>query len=204
MLPLGADRSIERRKAMSWSLDPHHTHVGFSAKHLGVATVRGRFTKVEAALELDDPEDPTTGRGTVTIDAASVDTGNEQRDGHLRGADFLDVEKYPTITFTLMSVERAGDDYKVVGGLTIKDVTKDVTLNYEHSGVVVDPFGNTKVGGSLAGTIERSQWGLQWNVALARGGWLVSEKVKIEIDGELAQDKEEAAESASAEAATRA
>jgi polyisoprenoid-binding protein YceI len=189
---------------MGWSLDPHHTHVGFSAKHLGVATVRGRFGKVDAELELDDPEDPTTGRGTVTIDAASIDTGNEQRDAHLRSADFLDVEKYPTITFTVKRVERAGDDYRVVGDLVIKGVSKEVTLDYEHSGVVVDPFGNTKVGGTLTGTINRSDWGLKWNVPLGQGGWLVSEKVKIEIDGELAQEKDEAAESAQAEAATTA
>ena len=189
---------------MGWTLDPHHTHVGFSAKHLGVATVRGSFTKVDAEVELDDPEDPTTGRGTVTIDAASITTNNEQRDGHLRSPDFLDVEKYPTITFTVKKVERAGDDYKVVGDLTIKDITNEVTLDYEHSGVVVDPFGNTKVGGTLSGTIERSKWDLKWNVPLGGGGLLVSEKVKIEIDGELAQEKDESTESAQAEAATTA
>ena len=189
---------------MGWTLDPHHTHVGFSAKHLGVATVRGSFTKVDAEVELDDPEDPTTGRGTVTIDAASITTNNEQRDGHLRSPDFLDVEKYPTITFTVKKVERAGDDYKVVGDLTIKDITNEVTLDYEHSGVVVDPYGNTKVGGTLSGTIERSKWDLKWNVPLGGGGLLVSEKVKIEIDGELAQEKDESTESAQAEAATTA
>src|SRR5579884_2374980 len=96
---------------MSWTLDPHHTSVAFSAKHLGVATVRGRFTKVDAELELDNPDDPTTASGTVTIDAASIDTGNEQRDGHLRNADFLDVEKYPTITFRVKSIE-PGDDHE--------------------------------------------------------------------------------------------
>ena len=189
---------------MGWTLDPHHTNVGFSAKHLGVATVRGHFAKVDADLELDNPEDPTTGRGRVTIDATSITTGNEQRDAHLRSPDFLDVEKYPTITFTGKRVERDGDDFKVVGDLTIRDVTREVTLDYEHSGVVVDPFGNTKVGGTLSGTIERDQWGLKWNVPLGGGGLLVSEKVKLEIDGELAQDKDEVAESAKAEAAISA
>jgi polyisoprenoid-binding protein YceI len=187
---------------MSWTLDPHHTYVGFSAKHLGVATVRGHFTKVDAEVELDDPEDPTTGRGTVTVDTASITTGNEQRDAHLRSPDFLDVEKYPTLTFTVKKVERSGDDYRVVGDLTIKNITNEVTLDYEHSGVVVDPFGNTKVGGTLAGVIGRSSWDLKWNVPLGGGGLLVSEKVKIEIDGELGQDKDEVAESAQAEAAT--
>jgi polyisoprenoid-binding protein YceI len=195
---------LKGRRAMGWTLDPHHTYVGFSAKHLGVATVRGHFATVDAEVELDDPEDPTTGRGTVTVNAASMTTDNEMRDGHLRGPDFLDVEKYPTITFTVKRVERAGDDFRVVGDLTIKNISNEITLDYEHSGVVVDPYGNTKVGGTLSGTIERSKWDLKWNVPLGGGGLLVSEKVKIEIDGELGQEKAEAAESAQAEAATTA
>jgi polyisoprenoid-binding protein YceI len=185
---------------MSWTLDPHHTYVGFSAKHLGVATVRGHFNKVEAEVELDDPEDPTTGRGTVEIDAASVDTGNEQRDGHLRSADFLDVENYPNIVFALKTVTRDGGDYKATGDLTIKGITNEVTLDYEHSGAVLDPFGNKKVGGTLTGIVDRSQWGLKWNVPLGEGGFLVSEKVKLEIDGELAEDKGAVPESSQAEA----
>lgn len=189
---------------MSWTLDPHHTTVGFSARHLGVATVRGRFGRVDAAVELDDANDPTTARGTVTIDAASIDTGNEQRDGHLRGADFLDVEKYPSITFALKSVERSGGDFKVAGDLTIRDVTREVTLDYEHNGAVVDPYGNTKVGGTLTGTIDRTQWDLKWNVPLGGGGLLVSEKIRLEIDGELGEDKPEVAASAQGEAGTTA
>lgn len=189
---------------MSWTLDPHHTIVGFSGKHLGVATVRGRFNNVDAEVELDNPEDPTTASGTVTIDAASITTSDDQRDGHLRSPDFLDVEKYPTITFTLKSVERAGDDFKVRGDLTIKDITEEIALDYEHSGAVVDPYGNTKVGGTLTGTIDRTKWGLKWNVPLGGGGLLVSEKIKLEIDGELGQDKEAVAEAAQAEAGTTA
>ncbi len=189
---------------MGWTLDPHHTSVAFSAKHLGVATVRGHFTKVDAEVSLDDPDDPTTASGTVTIDAASITTGNEQRDGHLRSPDFLDVEKYPTITFKLTSVEQAGDLHKVRGDLTIKDVTNQVELDYEHNGVVVDPYGNTKVGGTLTDTIDRTKWGLVWNVPLGGGGLLVSEKVKLEIDGELGKDKDEVAESAQAEAGATA
>jgi polyisoprenoid-binding protein YceI len=183
---------------MGWTLDPYHTSVAFSAKHLGVATVRGQFTKVDAEVALDDPSDPTTARGTVTIDAASITTANEQRDGHLRNADFLDVEKYPTITFKLKSVEPAGDGHKVRGDLTIKDVTNEIVLDYEHNGVVVDPYGNTKVGGTMTGTLDRTRWGLKWNVPLGGGGLLVSEKVKLEIDGELGEVKDEAAETADA------
>jgi polyisoprenoid-binding protein YceI len=189
---------------MPWSLDPHHTSVTFSAKHLGVATVRGSFGQVTADLELDDPNDPTTGRGTVTIQAASITTGSEQRDGHLKSADFLDVEHSTEIVFTLKSIKRDGDNYKVTGDLTIKGVTKEITLDYEHSGSVVDPFGNTKVGGTLTGTINRSDWGLTWNVPLGGGGFLVSEKVKLEIDGELTLEKPAEAEPAAAEAAAGA
>ena len=179
---------------MSWSMDPHHTQVTFSAKHLGVSTVRGHFNQITSDLDLDDPNDPTTGRGSVTIQTASVDTGNDMRDGHIKGADFFDVEKYPAITFTLKSIAKAGDDYKVTADLTIKDVTKEITLDYEHNGSVVDPFGNTKVGGTLTGSINRSDWGLAWNVPLGTGGLLVGEKVKLEIDGELGLDKAPEAE----------
>ncbi len=185
---------------MSWTLDPYHTSVAFSAKHLGVATVRGHFNKVDAQIELDDPEDPTTGRGKVTIDAASITTDNEQRDGHLRSADFFDVEKYPTITFEAKSVTRSGDDFKVAGDLTIKDVTKEIALDYKHGGVVVDPYGNKKVGGTLTGSFNRTDWDLKWNVALGGGGLLVGERIKLEIDGELAEDKDAATGSAQAEA----
>jgi polyisoprenoid-binding protein YceI len=179
---------------MSWSMDPHHTQVTFSAKHLGVSTVRGHFNQITSDLDLDDPNDPTTGRGSVTIQTASIDTGNDMRDGHIKGADFFDVEKYPTITFTVKSIAKAGNDYKVTADLTIKDVTKEITLDYEHNGSVVDPFGNTKVGGTLTGSINRSDWGLAWNVPLGTGGLLVGEKVKLEIDGELGLDKAPEAE----------
>lgn len=188
---------------MTWSLDPHHTAVSFSAKHMGVATVRGRFDDVTADLELDDPNDPTTGSGTVTVKAASVNTGSEMRDNHLRSPDFFDAEKYADIVFKLKSISKAGDDkYKVTGDLTIKGITKEITLDYEHSGSVVDPYGNTKVGGTLTGTVNRTDWGLVWNVPLGGGGLLVGEKVKLEIDGELAQDKPAADAEAAAEGAT--
>jgi polyisoprenoid-binding protein YceI len=186
---------------MAWTLDPAHTSVSFSAKHLGVATVRGQFNKVNAELELDDPADPTTGRGKVIIDAASIDTGNEMRDGHLRNADFLETEKYPTIVFVVKGIRPGrGDKYEVTGDLTIRDATREITLDYEHNGSVVDPMGNVKVGGTLSGVIDRTDWGLRWNVPLGGGGLLVSEKVKLEIDGELAQSKEAIAEEVAEEA----
>jgi len=175
---------------MAWTLDPHHTTVSFSAKHLGVATVRGHFNNVDAEIELDNPDDPTTGRGTITIEAASVDTANEGRDNHLRAADFLDVERFPQIRFEVKGVQRKGDQFEVIGDLTLHGVTRETTFDYEHSGLATDPYGNVKVGGSLTGSINRSDWGLTWNVPLGGGGLLVSDKVKIEVDGELAQVKE--------------
>jgi polyisoprenoid-binding protein YceI len=187
---------------MAWTLDTNHTSVAFSAKHLGVATVRGRFTKVSGELDVDNPNDPTTASGTITIDASSIDTGNDQRDSHLRAADFFDVEKYPTITFRVSRVEKNGDDYRVDGDLTIREVTKPLSLAYEHGGVVTDPYGNTKVGGTLTGTINRGDWGLTWNVPLGGGGLLVGDKIKLEVDGEITESKEASEQSAQAETET--
>ena len=114
------------------------------------------------------------------------------------------MEKYPDIVFKLTKVTRKGDQYEVVGDLTIKDVTKEITLDYEHNGLATDPYGNVKVGGTLTGTINRTDWGLVWNVPLGSGGWLVGEKVKLEIDGELALEKPADAEPAAAGAAAGA
>jgi len=176
---------------MPWTIDPAHTAITFSAKHLGVAMVRGHFTKFAGNVDIDDPNDPTTGRGRIVIDAASITTGHEQRDGHLRSPDFLDVEKYPDIVFEAKSVTPAADGgHKVTGDLTIRDVTRSITLDYEHSGVATDPYGNVKTGGTLTGIIDRTAWGLRWNVPLGGGGLLVSEKIKLEIDGEIGQVKE--------------
>ena len=149
-------------------------------------------------------ERPTFHGGTVTIQAGSISTNSEQRDGHLKSADFLDVEKYPEIVFTLTSIAPDGDGFKVTGDLKIKEITKSITLDYEHNGSVVDPFGNTKVGGTLTGSINRSDWDLKWNVPRGGGGLLVGEKVKLEIDGELGLDKPAEAEPAAAEAAAGA
>ncbi len=167
---------------MAWVLDPHHTAVSFSAKHLGVSTVRGRFTKVDGEIDLDDPNDPTTARGTVVVETASVDTGNEGRDQHLRGADFFEVEKYPTITFKSTKVEGRGDSYKLTGDLTIKDVTRPVTLDVTSEGQGTSPWGTTVAAYSASTTINRKDFGLNWNVALETGGVLVGKKVRIELN----------------------
>lgn len=184
---------------MTWTIDPAHTTVGFSARHMGLSTVRGSFTRFDGSIELD-PGNPASASGRIEIDLASINTGNEQRDGHLVSPDFFDVERHPTMVFDLKSVSPAGDDaYEVVGDLTIKGITREVRLSYDHAGEGTDPFGNRKLGGSLSGVIKRSDWGLVWNVPLEGGGWLVSDKIKIEVDGQLVASRADAEAEAEAE-----
>lgn len=184
---------------MAWTIDPAHTTVGFSARHMGLSTVRGRFTDFAGTVDVDPSDLPRT-RGKVEIRTASVDTGNEQRDGHLKSGDFFDVEHFPVMTFDVKSIaHKGGSDYEVTGDLTIKDVTREVRLDYEHAGEGKDPWGNRKLGGTLTGSISRADWGLTWNVALEAGGLLVSDKIKIEVEGQLAESKEAVKEEASAE-----
>lgn len=175
---------------MAWTIDTAHTTVGFVARHMGLSKVRGQFTSFDGTIE-GDPSDITTAQARFEVDLGSVESGSADRDGHLKSADFFDVEKHPKMIFVSKSITPAGDDtYKVVGDLTIKGVTKEVELTYEHGGDTVDPFGNRKLGGTLTGTIKRSDWGLTWNVALETGGWLVSDKIAIEIDLQVAESKE--------------
>lgn len=185
---------------MAWTIDTAHTHVGFVARHMGLSKVRGQFTSFKGEVEAEG-SDITSARGRVEVDMASIDTGNADRDGHVKGVDFFDVEKFPTMIFESAKVTGSGDEYKVTGNLTIKGVTKEVEFDYEHGGDSVDPFGNRKVGGTLTGTVNRRDWGLNWNVPLDAGGVLVSEKIKLEIDFQLAESQEAVQEEAEAEAA---
>ena len=185
---------------MAWTIDTAHTNVGFVARHMGLSKVRGQFTSFRGEVE-GDPADITTAKARLEIDTASVDSGSPDRDAHLKSADFFDVEKYPTMTFVTRSIEADGDGYKVVGDLTIKGQTRPVELRYEHGGDVQDPFGDRKIGGSLSGTIKRSDWGLVWNVPLDAGGWLVSDKVQLEIDLQVAKAREVIEQEARAETA---
>jgi polyisoprenoid-binding protein YceI len=171
---------------MAWQLDTAHTSVGFIARHMGLSKVRGTFRTVSGEIE-GDPDDVTSARARIEVDLSSIDTGNPDRDAHLKSADFFDAEKHPTMTFVTKGVEPAGEIYKVRGDLTIKGETREVELDYEHGGESKDPYGNRKVGGSLTGTIKRSEWGLTWNVPLDTGGWLVSDNVKLEIDFQAAE-----------------
>jgi polyisoprenoid-binding protein YceI len=172
--------------ASTWEIDPAHTAVQFAVRHLMVSTVRGRFRKVQGTATVDDA-DPTKSSVTATIDAASIDTGNEKRDAHLRQPDFLDVEKHPTLTFTSKSVASAGaNKWKVTGDLTLHGVTKQVVLDVEGSPApTADPYGNVKLGGVATTTIKRSDYGISWNKALETGGVVVGDDVQITIDIEL-------------------
>jgi polyisoprenoid-binding protein YceI len=185
---------------MAWVIDPAHTTIGFSARHMGLSTVRGRFTRFEGTIEYD-PEDVLSSKARLEIDVASIDTGQEQRDQHLRSSDFFEVETYPKMVFVSKEIGPKRDDtYSVIGDLTIKDVTHEVELTYEHAGEGIDPYGNRRVGGTLNGSISRSDWGLKWNVALETGGWLVSDKIKLEIEVQATENFEAVEERAGAEA----
>jgi polyisoprenoid-binding protein YceI len=172
---------VQFPKAGTWTLDPVHTTIEFEARHLMVAKVRGRFAEFEGALRI--AEDPTQSSVTVTIRAATLDTQTQQRDEHLRSADFLEVDKYPEITFVSTAVEHdEDDDWKVRGDLTIHGVSRPVTLKTEYSGVVTDPWGGQRAGFSAETKIDREDWGLTWNQALETGGWLVGKEIKIRLE----------------------
>jgi len=166
---------------MTWQLDPAHSAITVSAKHMMVSTVRAAL----AIRELDiafDPEAPEGSRVSAVLDAASINTGVEARDAHLRSADFLDAETYPTITFRSTGIERRGDRWQLHGDLTIRDVTRPVTLDAEIGGLVPDMRGGRRAAFSAFAKIPREDWGLTWNVALESGGWLVSKQFTVEID----------------------
>ena len=165
-----------------YEIDGAHSTIGFTAKHMMFTTFSGQFTDFEGQVEVDG-EDYTTARGEFTIRTASVNTNAQQRDDHLRSADFFEAEKYPTMTFRSTGVTRQGDDYKVTGDLTIRDVTRPIDLTVTVEGrVAKDAFGKERVGISARGKINRKDFGLNWNVALETGGWLVSETVNLEIE----------------------
>ena len=164
-----------------YTLDVSHSRLGFVARHAMVTKVRGQFGAFTGTARIDEAN-PSASQVDLSIDVASIETGSADRDGHLKSGDFFDAETYPTITFTSTKVERDGDDWNITGDLTIKDVTKPVTIEFEQTGSAVDPFGNTRVGFEGDVTVNRKDWGLTWNAALETGGVLVSEKIKLEFD----------------------
>ncbi len=167
--------------AGTWAIDPTHSEVGFVARHLMVTKVRGSFTDVTGTVQVG--QDIGDSVANVTIKTASVSTGTADRDTHLRSADFFDVDTYPEITFVSTSYD--GDT--LTGDLTIKGVTKPVTLDVEFNGVATDPWGNDKAAFEATGELNRTDWGLTWNANLEKGGVLVSEKIKLVIDVQLAK-----------------
>ncbi len=165
----------------TWAIDPTHSEVGFVARHLMVTKVRGSFTDVTGTVQVG--QDIGDSVANVTIKTASVSTGTADRDTHLRSADFFDVDTFPEITFVSTSYD--GDT--LTGDLTIKGVTKPVTLDVEFNGVATDPWGNDKAAFEATGELNRTDWGLTWNANLEKGGVLVSEKIKLVIDVQLAK-----------------
>ncbi|PSS44446.1 YceI family protein [Arthrobacter woluwensis] len=162
----------------TWTLDPSHSEAAWTVRHAGISKVRGTFGDLAATVTVTDNDAVVD----ATIQSASISTGDANRDGHVKGEDFFDVENHPTLTFKSTSLEGDGEDYKLNGELTIKGVSVPVTFDAEFGGVAVDPFGNTRAGVSAETTISRKEFGLTWNAALEAGGVLVSDKVKINLE----------------------
>jgi polyisoprenoid-binding protein YceI len=166
----------------TYTIDPTHSRIGFVARHAMVTKVRGSFNDFEGSGYFD-AEDATNSRLALTIQAASIDTRNPDRDGHLRSNDFFDMENHPEITFSSTAVEQVDtENYRVTGDLTIKGVTKPVIVDFEYTGTAIDPYGNTRIGFEGKTTVHRKDWGVNWNAALEAGGVLVSEKVTLEFE----------------------
>jgi polyisoprenoid-binding protein YceI len=165
----------------TWEIDASHSNVGFVARHLMISKVRGNFQKVSGELTIG--ETPEASSVTATIDAASIDTADEMRDGHLRSPDFLDVEKYPTLEFRSTYARQLDEaNGRLQGELRIRDVTRPVSLDVSYLGLVTDPFGNEKAVFSAETEIDREEFGITWNKALETGGVLVGRRVKVELE----------------------
>jgi polyisoprenoid-binding protein YceI len=175
---------LELPTPATFSVDPVHSHVGFSVRHMMIAKVRGRFTQFTGTLEV--AEDPLQSQLSVDVELASVDTRDEDRDGHLRSADFFDVENHPTMSFRSTGLERASDgQFRVNGDLTVHGVTRPLTLDVSFDGVGQDPWGNQRLGFSASGELNREDFGLTWNQVLDTGGVMLGKQVRLEIETEF-------------------
>jgi polyisoprenoid-binding protein YceI len=168
--------------AGTWNIDPGHTELAFIGRHFMLTKVRGRFTSVTGAIRI--AEDPAGTTAEVTVDMASVESGNEARDEHLRSADFFDVVNHPTATFSGRVARWHRAHGQMIGELTIRDVTRPLTLDVEYTGHAADPWGGQRAVFAAAGTLNREDWGLTWNMPLDNGGLLVSKEIRIEIEME--------------------
>jgi polyisoprenoid-binding protein YceI len=175
---------------MSWKIDSAHSEITFSVRHLMVSNVRGRFERFSGVVNFDE-ENPQNSSVEVQIEAASINTREPQRDAHLRSPDFLNADQFPYLTFKSKRIEVLDDSHgRIIGDLTIRDVTREVVLDVVFNGKVKSPFGFTTAGFSASTKINRKDWGLVWNVALETGGVLVGEEVNIQIEVELIKEKE--------------
>jgi polyisoprenoid-binding protein YceI len=179
------EEQATRTGISTWQIDPNHSLVEFSAKHMMITTVKGRFGKVSGIITVDE-RNPDRSQVGAEIDVASIDTRTDERDQHLRSADFLDVEQYPTITFESRRIEGSsknpGDEFRVIGDLTIRGTTREVTLDAVYEGMGKDPWGGQRVSFSATTKIDRRNFGLTWNQALEAGGVLVGSDIKISIE----------------------
>jgi polyisoprenoid-binding protein YceI len=180
--------NVETKRAMvrvppgTWTVDPIHSSVGFKIKHMMIATVRGQFSEFEGTIVAAE-DDPANSHAMGTVKVASIDTGNADRDAHLRSPDFFDAEQYPDITFESTRIRHIdGGTFSLAGNLTIRDVTREVEMEARVEGADTDPWGMERVGISVRGTINRTDFGLKWQERLAAGGMLVGEDVTIQID----------------------
>ena len=181
----------------TYQIDPVHSRVGFVTRHMTVSLIRGHFREYQGTVTTQG-DDPGSAQVDLVIQAASVDTGMEMRDNHLRGDDYFAVEKYPELRFQSKSIEPAGGGrYRVTGDLTIRDTTKPVTLDGELGGPVQDPFGNTRAGVTLTGAISRKEFGLTANPTIEGGGPVIADEVRLEVEAEFTKVKEEAEASVS-------
>jgi polyisoprenoid-binding protein YceI len=172
--------SINDLTAGTWNIDGSHSTVGFTARHLMITKVRGRFGAVEGAITIS--EDRLMSSVAATVQMASIDTGDAGRDDHVRSADFFDVENFPTMSFVSTGVGGDGAEYSLTGDLTIKGITKSVEFDVEFDGVGGDPWGGTRVGFTAEAEINRKDWGIDFNMVLDTGGVMVSDKIKVQLD----------------------
>ena len=178
-------QKMENSVKTKWGIDPTHSEVAFKVKHLMITNVKGTFKEFEASI-FTSGENFNTSEIEFSLNPASIDIGVSDRDGHLKSADFFDVENYKEITFKGTSIEAIDEDnYTVVGDITIKGIAKQIKLDVEFGGVMKDPWGNEKAGYSINGKISRKDWGLNWNATLETGGLLVSDEVKINCEVQL-------------------
>ena len=175
---------------MSWKMDPSHSQITFTVRHMMISNVHGRFERFSANVNADE-KNPIASSVEVQMEAASINTRDEMRDGHLRSPDFLNAEKYPNLTFKSKRIEMLDDSHgRLIGDLTIRDITRQAVLDVEYSGQMKNPYGKIVAGFTATAKINRKDWNLNWNMALETGGWLVGDTINVDIEFELVKEPE--------------